>query len=1158
MKVNKQLPGIAWQPADWWKPEGTCSVEKDRLSHGRFHERRLILALEKPSARAGERWNEIMVSACPVDCEKSREKSPANQAELRVRLFAIGGSKSLEEITFAPEHSNLMLLADLRRHALSKARLSVDLFEDKELVESEEVFLEAEAPVTMIDEATSIPVNFDFPAGVQGSAAAGNTASADDGAFPVTFGVPFPAGALWEVESLALFDASGAAVPHQKEVTGLWGPNGSIKWIRFDALVSSAERLFVRIGAGHALPDSNRVNVTHKDGVIVMDTGPARYILEAEHSPIREIWMGGRIAAASEGSAGLYVVDQNGRTASAAAKDAEIEIESSGPLAACVRIEGFYAVDSEETFARHITRIEGFAGQAAVKVTHTLVIIHDTKRLWFKEVGWQLNVMPGEDPKALFGTSRENPEQCTIVKLDKPDASAFIFQETHFRFSRGENHFAVGSNGGAATVADGEEMGDWALLHGEQAGLLSVCKESARQHPKEFELSKDKLNLRLFSNRGGEELDFRAEVLADKWNLDLWLSEEDRESVKRNESNATGWSKTHELCFCPLAPNGIRESAVQIAILHSKTVYAAADPEWIWKTEVLGPLHPKNTKQFPDVEQYIEGVFEYWNARGHEPGFYGFMDYYSGPVCWGGEWHLGVFWGTRYRYSYTLRADLWRLYARSGERRIRDFAEGANRAYLDNYVAHCDGPRKTKGLYVIGEGDESGPPTTPHHLPFYWESCTTYDLSGTTDLSMFMLDYHLTGYRRGRDAVVAFGDGMKRAWDSERIRTDPRGLMAMRVLTQAYEATWDPALRELTEETANLFYDPDGELLLIQDRPHRINTWKTETDIAALIEAWVVFGTKRFYAMARRVSEFWWNHLIGSQPTNTHLGYTNPMGQIGNFLYRETGDESIPAGLDFHIRWATSGFNPETGEFPYYLGKQTGDVIFLFRGVPFAQDIFATAGRENGGGASWIAFDDEDTPGSATAIVLKKAGTKLDVTATTPGGGGYGELTDRIYLKRVQQPQILGADLTHFSAGSEVAHRIRIPKDSPEGAFRIGFGTRGVHFVSTVPGAPLVIHAPDGFMPLELRPQVKIYFEVPENAESPEISIEGSAQLFMPDEKSYSNGETFTGTVSLPAEACGLWHLVAVQSGLICVKNLPPFFAFGNASNYFKPDLSEA
>ena len=66
-------------------------------------------------------------------------------------------------------------------------------------------------------------------------------------AWPVTFGAPFPAGSLWDVARLRVVDLQGNELPAQKEVAGRWAPDGAIKWVRFDALVSAAAGCVVEL-----------------------------------------------------------------------------------------------------------------------------------------------------------------------------------------------------------------------------------------------------------------------------------------------------------------------------------------------------------------------------------------------------------------------------------------------------------------------------------------------------------------------------------------------------------------------------------------------------------------------------------------------------------------------------------------------------------------------------------------------------------------------------------------------------------------------------------------------------------------------------------------------------------------------------------------------
>ena len=81
--------------------------------------------------------------------------------------------------------------------------------------------------------------------------------------------------------------------------------------------------------------------------------------------------------------------------ASASADDETLTVEARGPIAACVRLEGFYRTEDGVPLARHITRVEAFSGQAAANVTHTLVVSNDTNEVWFREIGWEFAVEAG-------------------------------------------------------------------------------------------------------------------------------------------------------------------------------------------------------------------------------------------------------------------------------------------------------------------------------------------------------------------------------------------------------------------------------------------------------------------------------------------------------------------------------------------------------------------------------------------------------------------------------------------------------------------------------------------------------------------------------------------------------------------------------------------
>ena len=200
-----------------------------------------------------------------------------------------------------------------------------------------------------------------------------------------------------------------------------------------DALVRPNAGLFVTVDqAWREEPGFQPLTVTEDDGQIVIDTGAAQYVLAKGPSPISRILVNGQIVATAEGTRGLYVVDQRDRLGISSAEGESIVVESRGPVAACVRFEGFYRTSDGFPLARHITRVEAFAGQSAVKVTHTLILTNDSNQVWFKDIGWELAVAPGINPRALFGISQDEPEHHVIQEIGPSAPVAYALQESHF------------------------------------------------------------------------------------------------------------------------------------------------------------------------------------------------------------------------------------------------------------------------------------------------------------------------------------------------------------------------------------------------------------------------------------------------------------------------------------------------------------------------------------------------------------------------------------------------------------------------------------------------------------------------------------------------------------------------------------------------------
>ena len=1111
----------------------------------------MTVRFDRTAARPGERWIEGEVSVRPDHV--------AAGATVRAVLQRRNGGEELARMEAPATQASGLVSADLRSLDLIEAQLTVELVREGQAVATQSVALGTTAPEQPLTAATRIPINIDPPAG-----------AAPLASWPVTFGVPFPAGALWDADAVRLVDDTGAEVPSQREATATWAPEGAIKWLRFDTSVSSGRQYFIE--ARPAGDTSGPViTLVEDDGTITLNTGAATYVLGPGSSPIREIRIGDRTLATSAGTRGLYVIDQQGRVASLSAEDEIIEVEAAGPLAACVRFEGDYRTADGEPLARQITRIEANAGQAAVRVIHTFIITQNTNEVWFRDIGWEFAVAPGADPAALLGVSREDPGQFYRVALGAQTPGASLFQDQHMRFQVGENHFAAGALDAQDRLTpqvEGEEMGDWAALRGSAGTLLLSCREAARQHPKEFEVRPDRVVLRLFSNRAGEELDFRAATLVEKWDLGTWYENtipsrirKSREEVIQQasalDSNAIGWAKTHEMLLAPMPANADPADMSELSRLHSAQVHVIADPAWICSSGAVGAIHPRDTERFPEAEAAIDATVDMWAGKNDMFGEFGFMDYNMGP-------HLGYVgnYARPYRYcvnTYTLRSDLWTVYERSGDRSIRNFAESTNRAQMEGCMAHWDGPRATRGLFHSADGTESrNGEVYMGMFPFYWCAYNSVHISSSSNLNMLIHDYYLTGFRRSGDGVLDYIYGVKKAWSPSAVARDARQLARMRLLIQCYGFTWDRDLRDMADAVLDVIYRPEAELGIFQKRPiypteERNTTYKTQVDIRGLMDGWEIIGTQRYHDIATKLARYWWQNFLGDEP----LFYTNPLGIAGSWLYRETDDARYLQGMLAAMRYASSAYDPETGEMASVNGAEA--CTFVLEGIPHVQAALVAKGLDSAPFSSWASYEDF---GSRTSMVVLKRGDEpvaLDVDpAPKAAGSNPGQeeamVPDFVIVPAGKRddpdaalPWLLDESYNNCS--------ILIPGDAPDGAYEIVPSNFGQQVAVAASEVPLVIYAPSYWRPGSQVPQVKYFFRVPEDARDARIEFEGTALLFDPQGSPWPDAEPQHGAVDLPADRPGLWSFLPVVNELVLLRNLPPFFAPESAEAYFEPPI---
>ena len=1131
-----------------------------------------------------ERWLDILVK---LDGEEnSPERTLLRASAIRDRQF--DSPLATTEKKVAGSHA--LVSIDMRRLGEEKARLRLEWTDEKgTILGTSETWISAEPPGRLPAE-TKIPLTIDIPRGIE---------SVEN--YPVRFGVPLPRGAAWDIKGLRLVDSSGREVPSQVETAGRWAAEGSIKWVLADALVSgkNGDRIYMMPGERSAASiPSPGVTVTRqgRGEILEIDTGSARYTVAPEGSLIKEALFNGQVVAREGNGRGLYLIDQDGRLARASGREAVMKIEASGPISAVVRIEGFYSTAGGENLARHITRLHFYAGRPEVSAVHTLILIRDTNQVWFREVGWEFDTPAGGGAKALFSLASGKGDDVQSIPLAQKDKVNILQKEginlglKPVSFSQwkkaapstpwtpclhGKSVFEISRTGKQKATYQGN-MGDWAAVAGRNGGWIISCRDAAAQHPKEFELSAGRVNLKLFSPSSGRELDFRMESIMKNWgmlpieNIEGYdqvpgkVLQDYLDFIKNHKSNAAGWAKTHDILLMPFSSS--LDTSVT-AGLHSKQVFLHVSSKWMRKTEVMGQIHPKDEKKYPAEEAVIDGLFrglvKMWNGGP----FGGFVDYHAGPNRIVHNYRTG---------GYSLRAESWYLYGRSAEREIREFAQGSNRAFMDNNMAHWNVEDKIQGLFLrsnASKGTLAGR-NRISDLPMHWQGIgDQYELSTVVNMDQVLHDYYITGYRRSADILTNFSDAAKKTLTSEKVHW--RALLTMRHIAQAYEFTWEPRLRELLYEINEKYVsDPEGDVLLTKRRPYRSTTYKTETDQDSLLLLWDLFRDPLFKEMALAIGQSNWDKASILPPVK---GQNRATGFTYYFLWEETGDPSIISGFDYAKRRLVANRLADLSTKDVKM-TCTSQIPRFFKGIPLAIDILERAQSENKPASSWIAFKVEKGP---ARIFLVKPGEKvmghnLPVSGTeTPmkilirkeGSASVEHLDPRMEDKTpkpaaaggkvILKPHVVlgnhvwaGHDLNTVTERSNGVTIVNIPKDAPGGTYELVINEVGDYSVFPDSYSPMALYAPEGWIPPRMIPPVPVYFSAGKNGETGRIFFEKGAKLYMPGMKPFRDGETVTGWTEIPGESGGVWCFESVEPGLVKTENLPGFFSMGDPALY--------
>ncbi len=558
-------------------------------------------------------------------------------------------------------------------------------------------------------------------------------------AWPMTTGVPFPRGGLADPKNCRLIDDTGAEHPLQAKVTATWdAQRRSIRWLTIDFLAQPGRRYFLEFGN----------DVLRKVGASSLKATPGEPLrvstgtLAAEFSMKAKSALGtirvdlngdGRIDADESVASGSavgdhYYIDQKGRSFSSAGDGADrvIVVEASGPVRACIRVDGYYTGPKGERIVKYRTRYHFFAGLGLIKLVDEFSIVGSTKQTQFKDIGFALDLNLNTSRRTVTAdSSAATGSQPVSMDWQATTESVSSYQTTYRHYGNPEYEAAVVevSPTGEKRLTQTDRAGSWLQVADERAVVTGSLRWFWQQFPKEWEVTPTQLRLHLWSPRAGL-FDFGADGLkryfgpaGDKYLLNWrgtpkvtspisnFFYHAGRDALANGDVDGLGINKHHEV-FLHFAPAKKRDASAEYGQLASPQPLALASGEWNCSTDVFGPLmHRPNDSKY---EAIVDRLFDLKRMAQDAFGDYGWWLFGSGPhysYQWDPDTKRHYADPRRFEYhTYQKETQLWWCYLRSGERKFHDWAIPSENHWTDIAVSHV--PTKFHSYWLGGDRNE--------------------------------------------------------------------------------------------------------------------------------------------------------------------------------------------------------------------------------------------------------------------------------------------------------------------------------------------------------------------------------------------------------------------------------------------------------------------
>ncbi len=626
----------------------------------------------------------------------------------------------------------------------------------------------------------------------------------------VTFGIPFPRGALASSSNARIIDGNGNPIPAGFTTTATWdGPEGPVRWALVNTELHKGTGYFVEYGtAVEAFTDP--IVVAETADAITITTGPMQATICRIHpSVVKSVILktdGADIFSAADERIDFNesikllptITDASGTiyTATNREQGLVVEVVESGPQRVAIRREGWYADASGDRFCQFITYTYFYSGQTELRHDHTTVVAFDTNEHRIRDINLPVPLRLARDAQAIFA-SDASPDGKPII-LSERDGPYSLIQSAHNRWQL---------NGPKGEIDAGSRAGGWYGLASENGGVIAGLRDFWQQFPAQLETCGNVVNIHLWPDQGVDPLCLRPSTqLGDNYPGNHRLSSIWYVDGLDEMTQGYGVAKTHTISLNFFAGPDYKNAWLKTRAQTVAPVLALPNPEWTCSTDVLyGRVHPYDPERFPEIEAMIDSIVDFYHRQREDHEQYGWIHF--GDVYNSGD--LWRRWGSMF---YGFPNVMPRLYLRSGERDKWDFHRVNTRHITDIDICHLtsdafvkdrtgrqNNPQflnKIKGMRYGGDGGIAhyaadlygiGP---DHHLEFM---LMDYYINGNLR-TWEVANYYLQAHADRRDAVPMVGYQHRSTGG------------ALRLFAQGYQATWNHEYLSIMRQIAAVLY----------------------------------------------------------------------------------------------------------------------------------------------------------------------------------------------------------------------------------------------------------------------------------------------------------------------------------------------------------------